>query len=336
MQSSVASPPAKRPLPGIKPDQLAHLVHSMHLSGALAQVPVAHVEAVVYSLHVAGLLRPETLPAEAVFGAVTPERFAHLTHAMQLDGRLAGLTADQVRAVVHALRESGHRQVLSTEDATYNQAGLITWCSADSLREPRFREAYALGKATNSWQGLDVEWRVYVLCWAAARAARLEGDFVECGVNRGGYSRAVVHYIGFEHLAKRFYLLDTFCGIPDEMRSLAATATYHYDECFDAVRATFRDFANVHLVRGKVPGTLERVPSEKICYLSIDMNCAEPEIAAATFFWNKLVPGAAVVLDDYGCGHWYVRQKEAFDQFAAERGVPLLLLPTGQGLMIKP
>ena len=45
--------------------------------------------------------------------------------------------------------------------------------------------------------------------------------------------------------------------------------------------------------------------------------------------------GAAVVLDDYG---WekHIVQKHAFDDFAGRMGVPILSLPTGQGLIIKP
>jgi hypothetical protein len=42
-----------------------------------------------------------------------------------------------------------------------------------------------------------------------------------------------------------------------------------------------------------------------------------------------------VVLDDYG-GPGHILQKHAFDRFADQHGVPLLQLPTGQGLLIKP
>lgn len=73
----------------------------------------------------------------------------------------------------------------------------------------------------------------------------------------------------------------------------------------------------------------------RVCYLSLDMNCAAPEIAAAEYFWDKLVPGAVIVLDDYG---WqkHDEQQPAFDRFAREKGVMVLLLPTGQGLIFKP
>ena len=65
------------------------------------------------------------------------------------------------------------------------------------------------------------------------------------------------------------------------------------------------------------------------------MNCAAPEIAAAEFFRDNLVSGAVIVLDDYG---WkgYIEQKKAFDDFASRKGVQVLSLPTGQGLIFKP
>lgn len=65
------------------------------------------------------------------------------------------------------------------------------------------------------------------------------------------------------------------------------------------------------------------------------MNNTVPEIAAAETFWSRLEPGAVVVLDDYGWER-HIEQKRAFDKFAAARGVTVLSLPTGQGLIIKP
>jgi hypothetical protein len=60
-----------------------------------------------------------------------------------------------------------------------------------------------------------------------------------------------------------------------------------------------------------------------------------PEIAAAEYFWDKLVSGAVVVLDDYGF-ELHEPQKRAFDFFAEKRGVQVLCMPTGQGLLFKP
>jgi hypothetical protein len=54
---------------------------------------------------------------------------------------------------------------------------------------------------------------------AAWSVREKEGDFVECGVNRGGLSRAVIHYVDFEKLNKRFWLLDTYEGLVDSLIS---------------------------------------------------------------------------------------------------------------------
>lgn len=226
------------------------------------------------------------------------------------------------------------------ESVTYNQDGLITVHNSDFTNDERFKRAYKLGEQLDSWWSAQIHWRVHVLFWAATRAVRLEGDFVECGVNRGGFARSIIEYVAFEQLRdKKYYLLDTFEGllekyISDEERRYGVD-DYQYEDCYDEVKKTFGNFENVVIVKGAVPETLSQVKSEKVCFLSIDMNCVAPEIAAAEFFWDKLVSGAAVVLDDYGWAK-HIVQKRAFDEFAVRKGVPILSLPTGQGLILKP
>ncbi len=234
---------------------------------------------------------------------------------------------------------AGIRQIVSAlRSCTYSQDGLITNHNADFLHDPLFAESYRMGKATGSWGDSDLEWRAYVACWAAEKGKRLEGDFVECGVNRGGLALTVMNYIGFNQLAgRKFYLLDTYEGFPEETRPLASRPVLdRYTDCYNAVLKTFSAYENAVVVKGSVPDTLHQVKSEKVCYLSIDMNCAEPEIAAATYFWDRLVSGAVILLDDYGYSKDYLRQKQAFDAFAKKRGVQVLLIPTGQGLVFKP
>ena len=223
-------------------------------------------------------------------------------------------------------------------DFRYHQDGLATQHNCDFMDEERFGRAYRLGESTGSWEGGQVHWRAHVACWAAARARHLDGDFVECGVNKGGLALTVAQYVDFQNLPKKFYLLDTFCGIPEKYISSEekelGRSPGAYEECYEQVKTVFQPFDNVVIVRGVVPETLNQIKSDRISYLSLDMNCAEPEIAAAEFLWDKLVSGAVMLLDDYGwAGH--LAQKRAFDQFARERDVPILSLPTGQGVIIK-
>ena len=236
----------------------------------------------------------------------------------------------------------------------YNKYRLISGHNADFMNDPLFDEASRLAtdalRGSPQWQ-LDIarSWNVYVCCWAASHAKNLPGDFVECGVHRGMISRAVIHYIDFNNTGKTFYLADTFCGIPEEQvteeekkfyASLGCDVVSHHNkhyynkDCYDAVKETFKDF-NVKLIRGKVPDTLPQIKAEKVCYLSIDMNTVAPEIAAVEYFWDRMVPGGIIILDDYGWD-WHKPQKEGFDEFAKRKSVQILPLPTGQGLIIKP
>lgn len=230
---------------------------------------------------------------------------------------------------------------------SYNADGLATKHNADFLKDPLFQEAYRLGCETckdhkkKEVSDLHIEWRVHVCCWAAQHAKNLEGDFVECGVNTGVISRSVIHYVDFNKTGKTFWLADTFCGIPEEQASdfekrvglLSHNQSLYYKDVYEEVQKTFSGF-NVKIVRGKIPDTLPEIKVEKVSYLSIDKNITEPEIAAIKYFWDKLVPGAFVILDDYGFLP-HKQQKYYFDEFAKQRKTQVLSLPTGQGLMVK-
>jgi hypothetical protein len=209
------------------------------------------------------------------------------------------------------------------------------------MNDPNFIAAYQRGiQACN--EDYKFHWRVHVALWVASQARNIEGDFVECGVNRGFLSSAIMNYLNWNSLNKKFFLFDTFCGIdPRYLNEAEKEQGRHefsknmYTECFEAAKVNFSEFKNVHLIRGTIPDTLLLPDISRVCFLSIDMNCAIPEIAAATYFWDKMVKGGWVLLDDYAyCG--YNEQKKAFDNFARSKGIEILSLPTGQGLYRKP
>jgi hypothetical protein len=228
---------------------------------------------------------------------------------------------------------------------TFAADGLFTTHDASFLGDPRFVEAYRLGAESGhricAPEDLHIEWRVYVCCWAATHALKLGGDFVECGVSTGIVSRAVANYTDFGAHPATFWLLDTFDGIPLEQADEAEMALAqskndrHYFDCYTDVCSHFSRYGNVRVIRGRVPDSLAEVDSQRISYLHIDMNIAEPEVAAMDLLWDRLTPGAVVVLDDYG-SLAHKAQKTAHDEFAKRRGVSILTLPTGQGLLLKP
>ncbi|MCX7700487.1 MAG: TylF/MycF family methyltransferase, partial [Gemmataceae bacterium] len=179
--------------------------------------------------------------------------------------------------------------------------------NVEALREPRFVEAYRRGIAGSGKRDLNIQWRIHVLCWAARHACQLPGDFVECGVFTGICSVAVCKYIDFNSTGKFFYLFDTFCGIPeDQIRDaekkldrVHQNRLFYGRDVWEVARRNFAPFPRAILVKGRVPETLTTQTIERVCYLHLDMNIAEPEIAALRYFWDRLVPSAPIVLDDY-------------------------------------
>jgi hypothetical protein len=187
---------------------------------------------------------------------------------------------------------------------------------------------------------------VHVALWAAKASLRTPGDFVECGVNTGFVSSAVMQWLSWNGLNRRFFLVDTWAGPPinqyDETemkngkRRLAeeAMAAGAYVTDLDRVRCNFAEWPGVVIVQGSVPDILPRIPTTQVAFLHLDMNCAYPERAALEFFWERLSPGAIVLLDDYAY-HGYEQQAAAMDAAASVIGADILSLPTGQGVIVK-
>lgn len=229
---------------------------------------------------------------------------------------------------------------------SYNGSGLRTFGkTADFLNDPRFRRAHARGWNSGHKKVRHIDdnrWIIHVALWAASQAARLDGDFVECGVDTGMMSLAICDWLDFNRQDRDFWLFDTFDGIPDSQMSDAertGIAAWHnreaYEECFAQAQANFAPWPRAHLIRGMVPDTLAAFPADRrVAYLSIDMNIVLPEIAAIEFFWDRMTPGGIVLLDDYGWST-HTAQKAAFDDFAARHGVSILSVPTGQGILIR-
>ncbi len=247
----------------------------------------------------------------------------------------------RLRRTARGLRMRATKQICRAlwPSLSYLQDGLATVHNCRFMTDAAFLRAYRAGEETGSWRERDIHWRVHVACWAAGRAANLPGDWVECGVYRGGLAMAVAEYVRLERTDKTFFLVDSFGGLVadciSEEERRAGRRPGGYEDCSAEVEATFARFPNVRVIKGVVPDILPSIDAQAISYLSLDMNCALPEVAAAEFFWDRMVSGGIVLLDDYAY-RGFEPQGAAFDAFAAARGVLVLNLPTGQGIIVKP
>jgi len=252
---------------------------------------------------------------------------------------------EHVRTRIYRMRLAANLSRPVIENPTYADDGLISQHVTAFMEDQKFLRAYAVARAGLDWSHPgEIHFRAYIACWAAKYALSLPGDLVECGVAHGVLSKTICEYLDFSTARKRLFLFDTFRGIPTRDLTDATeiglaqnfNETHYADDLLPLVRDRFGSYPNVVIVPGIVPDTLRATSITRISYLSIDMNNAPAEIGAIIYLWDKLVPGAVVLLDDYAYGPEFANQKTAWDEFAATKGVPILTLPTGQGMIIVP
>ena len=169
------------------------------------------------------------------------------------------------------------------------------------------------------------------MLWGSRNGLKLQGDFVEGGCYKGTSVRIICDTIDFANVDKRYFLYDLF----EHDASMQHHAMpEHSNQLFRSVVEKFADTPNVIVTQGKVPEVLAQIAPEKIAFMHLDMNNAAAEVGALEVLFDRMVPGALLVLDDYG---WsvYREQKLAEDPWLAARGYQVMELPTGQGLVIK-
>jgi hypothetical protein len=191
------------------------------------------------------------------------------------------------------------------------------------------------------WQpGVDVRWRVWILRRLAEHASRLGAAFAEFGSYRGGCAAAVLS-TGCMPAGRPFYLFDTFAGIPgDCLRgSESHLAGDFCDTSPEKVRAFLGEWdrSNIQLVVGDVFETLAETETGPLAFVHIDLNAAEPTRAAIEYAYPRLQSSGVMLFDDYGWGgDLYVEQRTVIDEYARRHEAPIIQLPTGTAMVIKP
>lgn len=165
----------------------------------------------------------------------------------------------------------------------------------------------------------------------------INGDYVECGVWRGGLSCMILNQILVAESDKKMWLYDTFEGMtaPTEhdIYQDGSIAKETFDTCKDQTGKTSDwcraeidlvsanllrvdpDYIDrVKLIKGPVEETLtleENLP-ETISLMRLDTDWYESTKIELEKFWPRLVIGGYIILDDYSS---WLGQKKAVDEF---------------------
>ena len=153
--------------------------------------------------------------------------------------------------------------------------------------------------------------------------AGLPGDFVECGVWRGGSVMAMAKELGRLGVNDRkFWLYDTYAGMTEPTEfdveagtGVTATEMLSTTDVGDGnnvwcvagradveanVRTTGYPFSNFQFIEGDVAETLKTSVPEKIALLRLDTDWYESTRIGLEVLYPRLVPGGVCILDDYG------------------------------------
>ena len=222
---------------------------------------------------------------------------------------------------------------------TFNSDGLATEHYSPFVNDRAFADLWA--KVADHWFGgpVDIRWRVWILTRAALQAAELDGAFAEFGVYRGGCA-AMVLATGRLQPGRRYFLFDTFSGIPDDDRLTAHEREHDFagmwaDTSLETVQAFLDRWAAITVyVKGDVFDTLECTETGPLAFCHLDLNGAAASRHALDYAYPRLVPGGLLVMDDYG---WdgYEDQRRMLDEFFSDKRETLIALPTGQALAVK-
>ena len=170
-----------------------------------------------------------------------------------------------------------------------------------------------------------------------AVCAEVEGDFVECGVWRGG--NAIVAKKTFERLGsdKAVYLFDTFTGMtePGDHDKTAYNPKSADERYREANRDGYRDWnyasledvkdnfarsgvdsSGIRFVKGDVLQTLAAEKNLPACIsvLRLDTDWYDSTKVELERLYPRLTIGGSILIDDYG--HWEGARKAVDEYFA--------------------
>lgn len=181
-------------------------------------------------------------------------------------------------------------------------------------------------------------------CWALYQAVRyvsqasISGDFVECGVWRGGSSMlSALTLMDLNERARNIYLYDTFEGMPEPTEKDVDIHGVPYSKLWEQERkilsvsleevkrnmlSTGYPEGKISLVKGMVEETLPQSAPDAISVLRLDTDFHDSTYHELVHLYPRLSPGGVLIIDDYG---HFQGARSATDQYFAETNQHILL-----------
>jgi len=144
-------------------------------------------------------------------------------------------------------------------------------------------------------------------CLATVIKEQIPGDFIECGVWRGGaciYAKAVIESLASQ---MKVFVADSFCGFPAPTNPIDMSATFLHEPKLKVSRKTVEENfllyrlldERVQFVEGYFRETVPLLAHETFSVLRIDCDLYEPTTLILEQLYPRLSVGGFVIIDDY-------------------------------------
>lgn len=207
------------------------------------------------------------------------------------------------------------------------------------------KDFFELEKKCNSFTMTSTE-RLYSVYKSVSYCIEneLDGDFVECGVWKGGSSMMIALCLLKKNITNRkIYLYDTFEGMSkpteEDINYAANKAAIKYAEKLNAesgsdwcrseieevkqnLYSTGYPKEKIIFVKGKVEDTIPKTIPNQIALLRLDTDWYESTKHEMEHLYPLLVPKSVLIIDDYG--HWQGCRK-AVDEYFSKNKIAILL-----------
>lgn len=206
--------------------------------------------------------------------------------------------------------------------------------------DPRFRPIFEKCK-DYSMTSLD---RMYSLFQSVIYIIenKISGDFVECGVWRGGSSMIIAETLLMLGINDRkIYLYDTFEGMPEpgekdtkirrgldpkmiwkSEKDNGGWCAVSLEEVQSNLQRTQYPFSNLIFVKGMVEETIPKTISETIALLRLDTDFYDSTYHEFIHLYPRLQERGVLIIDDYGS---WQGSREATDRYFKEHNIKPLL-----------
>jgi len=184
--------------------------------------------------------------------------------------------------------------------------------------------------------------RHYTLNQLLERVSILDGNVVECGCWRGLSAYQIAYRLKINKFSNKFYIFDSFeglskfdeddrplNGLKDEEKRRKEFACGE-----DIVKENLKEFDFISYNKGWIPTRFNEVKEKKFSLVHIDVDMYQPILDTLMFFYERMLPGGIIVLDDYGFTY-FPGAKKATDEFMKDKKDFFIALSSGQAFIIK-